>query len=308
MNMSGPANLHLLLRYWGENRDPEPYLQPNSRDETVMFYEMVDYIENRTGLAATLRMGGDIDTLKALLRSGIPVMVQIGYDNPEPDGWAGHYTIVNGYEERAGSLILVATFPEDGTDTPIAYDEFQRNWRAFNYSYMLVYPTEKAAEVTTILGKQADEVQNYHWAAEKADAEAALLTSGRDLFFAWYNRGTSLTYLEDYVGAKKAFEKAFSIYETLPFEERPWRMLWYQTRPYWAFFYTGSFQKVIEMATSTLESVGEPLLEESFYWRALAKEALGDLEGAISDLSEAIRLNPNFIAGKYQLRRLQGES
>jgi hypothetical protein len=48
------------------------------------------------------------------------------------------------------------------------------------------------------------------------------------------------------------------------------------------------------------------VLEESFYWRALAREALGDVTGAIDDLRESVRLNPNFGPGWEQLNRLEG--
>jgi hypothetical protein len=41
---------------------------------------------------------------------------------------------------------------------------------------------------------------------------------------------------------------------------------------------------VINLATTTLDAMSEPVLEESYYWRALAREALGDIDGAIQDL------------------------
>jgi tetratricopeptide (TPR) repeat protein len=298
----------LLLHYWGERGNPEAYLQPNENDETVMFYEMLNYVEEHTELKAMMRMGGKISTLKELVNVGIPVIIQKGYDSPPPDGWGGHYVIVNGYDEVAEVVILLAAYPEDGGDTPMPYAEFEQNWRAFNYSYMVVFPPERSEEVAGILGDQADEFHNYRYAVERAKNEIEQLTSDRDLFFAWFNLGTSLTYLQDYSGAQDAFNEAFSIFTTLADEERPWRILWYQTRPYWAFFYTGSYQMVVDLATSVLDTGLRPHLEESYYWRALAKEAMGDLEGAIQDLSESIRLNPNFVAGKYQLQRMNGES
>jgi hypothetical protein len=62
---------------------------------------------------------------------------------------------------------------------------------------------------------------------------------------------------------------------------------------------------VINLATTTLaDTISKPVLEESFYWRALAREAQGDVSGAIADLQEAVRLNPNFAPGWQQLDRL----
>ncbi len=45
----------------------------------------------------------------------------------------------------------------------------------------------------------------------------------------------------------------------------------------------------------------KPVLEESFYWRGLAREQTGDLEGAISDLKKSVELNSNFAPGYEQL-------
>jgi hypothetical protein len=308
LNMSGPLNLHLLLQFWGDQSNPEPFLQPNSHDETVMFYEMVNYVEDHTRLNAIMRMGGDIQMVKDMLDAGIPVMVEKGFDGPSSDGWESHYVVVDGYNDATDSLTILAAFPEDGGDISMSYQDFIDNWRAFNYSYMLVYPTDMGSQVQKLLSNQDDEFQNYQFAVDKADQDLQNLTGNRELFFAWFNKGTSLTYLQDFRGAKDAYDKAFSIYQELPLEVRPWRILWYQTRPYWAYFYTGNYQEVIDLATKTLESEQQPVLEESYYWRALAKEALGDLKGAVQDLNQAIQLNPNFIAGKYQLKRIKGES
>ncbi|HLE15046.1 MAG TPA: tetratricopeptide repeat protein, partial [Anaerolineales bacterium] len=61
------------------------------------------------------------------------------------------------------------------------------------------------------------------------------------------------------------------------------------------------------LANTTLnDTISEPVLEESFYWRGLAREALGDAPGALDDMRESVRLNPNFTPGWEQLSRLGG--
>jgi tetratricopeptide (TPR) repeat protein len=108
-----------------------------------------------------------------------------------------------------------------------------------------------------------------------------------------------------YADAATAYDKAFEIYANLDQAEkdRPYRMMWYQTGPYWAYDYTGRYQDVIDLADTTLStpSVG-PVLEESLYWRGLAENALGDSRAAIKDLKEAVRLNPHFMAAIDKLR------
>jgi tetratricopeptide (TPR) repeat protein len=153
------------------------------------------------------------------------------------------------------------------------------------------------------LGPQNDAQFNFQYAADLALQETATQT-GREQFFALFNRGTSLVYLEDYAGAAQAYDTAFSLYAALPQEERPWRLLWYQEGPYAAYYHTGRYQDVVNLAHSTLINVDKPVLEETYYWRGLAKEALGDRAGAIEDLQRAYDLNPNSTPAGEALRRL----
>jgi tetratricopeptide (TPR) repeat protein len=115
--------------------------------------------------------------------------------------------------------------------------------------------------------------------------------------------------LFEYADAAAAYDQAFRIYAELPnIDLRPFRMLWYQTGPYKAYYYSGRLQDTIDLADQTLyKTISEPVLEESFYWRALAKEAKGDIQGALADLHKAVEINPNFFVGWNQIRRIQGD-
>ena len=78
-------------------------------------------------------------------------------------------------------------------------------------------------------------------------------------------------------GAALVHDQVFKLYPSIPERERPWRILWYQTRPYWAYYYTGRYQDVINLATTTRNAMSEPVLEESYYWRAPIKVQLTSL-------------------------------
>jgi hypothetical protein len=79
-------------------------------------------------------------------------------------------------------------------------------------------------------------------------------------------------------------------------------MVWYQTGPYFAYFYTGRYQDVINLADVTLSTTTTgPTLEESLYWRAMAAYALGDFASAFADMRESVRLNPSFSPGLQRL-------
>jgi hypothetical protein len=312
-NYCGPANLSMALTFWGwdGNRDVVgKAIKPNDDDKNIMPYEMQDFVRaNAPGLDALVRFGGDIDLLKRMVAGGFPVVAEKGYyeyDYTGKLGWLGHYQFVTGYDDAKRVLIVQDTYVKDGKNHEFSYDDFIEGWRSFDYVFLVVFPQERADEVYNLLGPYADPDWATRHALEVAQSEAQALT-GIDQFFAWFNVGTSHVNLQEYGDATYAFDYAFStLYPNLPEDKmRPYRMMWYQTWPYWAYYYTGRYQDVINLANTTLyDTISEPVLEESFYWRGLAKEALGDSQGAIEDYRQSVRLNPNFAAGWEQLNRL----
>ena len=313
-NYCGPANLSMALTFWGWDGDRDvvgEYVKPEDKDKNVMPYELQDFVETQTeGMTALTRNGGDIEVIKSLIAAGFPVLTEKGYyerDYTGKLGWMGHYQFINGYDDARQAFTVQDTYIQGGKDHRLPYDELIEGWRSFNYLFMVIYPIERGEEVQRLLGPWADPVWANNHALEKAQAEAESLT-GIDQFFAWFNQGTSHTNLQQYPDAAAAYDQAFALYNNLTDDfQRPYRIMWYQTWPYWAYYYSGRYQDVINLANTTLiDTISEPVLEESFYWRALAREALGDTQGAIDDLREAVRLNPNFGAGWEQLNRLGG--
>jgi len=311
-NYCGPANLSMALTFWGwdGNRDVVgEYVKPSDKDKNVMPYEMEDFVETQTsGMGALTRMGGELEVIKRLIAAGFPVLVEKGYyeyDYTGTLGWLGHYQFVTGYDDSQGLFTVQDTYVDGGQNFKISYDEFVEGWRSFNYTFLVVYPQERVDEVLTILGPWADPVWANLNALAIAQTELQSL-SGIDQFFAQFNEGTSHVNLQQYVDGAAAFDRAFGLYANLAEDGmRPYRIMWYQTWPYWAYYYSGRYQDVINLADTTLnDTISEPVLEESLYWRALAREALGDLDGAIADFRQSVVLNPNFGPGWDQLARL----
>jgi hypothetical protein len=310
LNYCGPANLSMAMTFWGwqGNRDlVGRAIKPLPDDKNVMPYEMQEFIASESDLASIVRVGGDVETIKALVAGGFPALLETGTFLRDLTGvisWMGHYQLVTGYDDERQVFIIQDSYVS--ADHEMTYDDLVTNWRAFNYLYLVTYPNEREPELQAILGPRWDKVTSEQIAAQLASDEI-FNTSGRDQFFAWFNRGTSLMLLQDYAGAAAAYDEAFiNVYPSIPQGERPWRMMWYQTGPYWAYFYSGRYYDVINLATTTLSQMSDPVLEESFYWRALALEALGDTSGAVADLREAVTLNPNFSVAHNQLNRLTG--
>jgi hypothetical protein len=308
-NNCGPATLGMALSYWGWQGDQRPiasFTKPNPRDKNVMPYELADFVETQTDLRVLSRVGGDLDLLKRLIAAGFPVMIEKGLEVAGVEGWMGHYEVLAGYDDGKQVFNAYDSYEGDfsgGRTLPVSYQTVQTYWRHFNYTYLVIYPPEREAEVLAILGTSGDETTNTQLAAQLASDEI-FATSDRDLFFAWYNRGTNLMRLQDYAGAAAAYDEAFQLYAALDPEVRPWRVLWYQTGPYFAYYYTGRYWDVINLATQTLDNMSEPVLEESYYWRGLAREALGDVSGAIADYRTSVEMHAGFEPALAQLDRL----
>jgi hypothetical protein len=314
-NNCGPATLSMNLSYydWGKDqKDAAAVLKPNDRDKNVMPYEMVDFVNENTDLRAISRMGGDLQTLKSLVSAGFPVLVEKGFE-PENlnEGWMGHFNLVVGYDDTRqvffthDSYLIIYQKDDDGIPgVEVPYEEMLRHWRSFNYVFVVVYPPDKVNDMLNALGPLQDQTTAYRVAYERAKQEINTLPDPREKFFAWFNAGTSLVYLQDYAGAADAYDMAFAQYPSIEEAKRPWRIFWYETGPYFAYYYSGRYQDVIDLADQTLQAMNEPVLEESYYWRARAKVALGDQKAAIKDLRQSLENHPGFIPSLNLLQEL----
>ena len=310
-NYCAPANLTMALSFWGRKdglTTVGTFLKPYEKDKNVMPYEMANYVEQKTDLAIAVRTAGSAELLKRLLVNGFPVLVEKGAYIKDISGvvsWMGHYEVVTGYDDARQVYIT-----QDSYYTPdfeVDYSTFLQGWRSFNYQFLIVYPKDRDAQIRSLLGpQQVDEKTSWNTALEIATREASSLT-GVDQFFAIYNRGSALAALEDYPAAAEAFDRAFTLYATFPEDKsiRPYRILWYQTGPYYAYFFTKRYQDVISKANATIASVlDEPALEESYVWRARAEEALGNKGAAVKDLQEALHYHPGFQPALDELARI----
>ncbi|MBI3243920.1 MAG: C39 family peptidase [Chloroflexi bacterium] len=305
-NNCGPATLTAALVYWGWRgsepdelvwyaagkdvrwqRDIASVIKPNKSDKNVMAYELANYAIEQAGLSAEIRYGGDIDVIKRFVANGFPVIIERGFREEEHgqvgQGWEGHYGLITGYDDNARKFLTQDSFK--GANYWRDYDAEVKDWRDFNYLYIILYPGNRAAEVTALLGPDADVGANYNRALAKAQADAARHTDPLDLAFDWFNVGTSLQLLERNEDAALAFDQARS-YGILPY-----RMLWYQTFMYKAYFYTERYQDVIDLANVTLQTPG---MEESLYWRGWAYYQLGDLDRAVADMRAALDAHPDW--------------
>ena len=318
-NYCGPANFSMALTYWGwdGNRDVigKAVMSINDKDKNVMPYELQDYItDNVPDMTSIIRNGGDIETLKRLVSAGFPVVVEIGVYEVDLNGkysWMGHYGFVTGYDDASQMVIYQDSYQPEPTTNPgpnrqIGYEKLIRQWRAFNYVFIVVHPVAKQNEVLTLLGPLADEEQANRHALEVARIESQTLTDV-DEYFAWFNAGTSHVALFEYADAAIAYDHAFNLYANLEVESsvRPYRMMWFQTGPYKAYYYTDRFTDVINLADTTLnDTIAEPVLEESLYWRGQAYYMAGKTDLAVKDYRAALKVHPKWLPATQALQDL----
>lgn len=323
-NYCGPANLTMALKFWGWPGDRDDvarvvkpgvqdpgldFIQQGRWDKNVMPYEMADFVVEHTDFNIVIRYGGTVDLLKRLIAGGFPVVVEKGYYEADYTGkvaWLGHYLFTTGYDDAAGEFIVQDAYLRPGKNMRVDYQTYLDGWRSFDYLFFVVYPPERQEQLFNLLGDWLDPNFSYQYALQTAEQEIQT-QEGIDLFFAWFNKGTSLVKLQRYGEAAAAYDQAFRVYAELQEDDtqRPYRIMWYQTGPYWAYYYTGRYQDVINLANTTLyETIAEPTLEESLYWRGQAYLALGQTVDAIADFREAVRLNPNFKAALAALQQL----
>lgn len=293
-NNCGPTNLSMVLAYHGievHQLDIAAVIRPTYEDRNVSPSELADYVTAQTGLSAAVVVGADLTLLKRLLAAGLPVIVEQGLVPSADVGWMGHYLTLFGYDEREQIFYTRDSFlgpwEEDGRES---YETVLADWRPFNHVAVVIFPPEQELVVAGILGQTwRDPVST--WAAAAEQARAAIQADATDAF-AWFNLGSALTRLHQFGGDGELLAQAVAAFDQARLLELPPRMLWYQFTPYEAYLAAGRTADVLALAEATLSSQGGRNVEETYIFRALARQSQGDEVGAAADLRRAAQLNP----------------
>jgi tetratricopeptide (TPR) repeat protein len=298
-NNCGPATLAMNMSYFGSKlsqADVAAALRPYRDDKNVSPDEMAAYARAR-GLQAIVRVNGDAGRLKRLLSAGVPVLLETWYE-PKPNDGMGHYRLLVGYDDAAREWIAYDSYDGRGLDKSqpyagirLPYDEVARLWEAFNRTYVVLYDETRAAAVEGILATDLEDATMLAAALEKARVTA--LDQPRNAF-AWFNAGSTLVALERYEDAAQMYDRARRI-------GLPWRMMWYQFGPFEAYYETGQYDEIISLADATLRNAQ---IEELYYWRGLAQQAVGDADAARESWRRAVELNRHFAPAHEALQAL----
>lgn len=306
-NNCGPANLTMVMNFHGHNRDQLEVggaIKPNYDDRNVSPEELTRYVNDETPLLSAWYSGGDIMILKRLLAEGFPVMVEKGLFLNDKQGWMGHYLTLYGYDDSERVFISHDTYlgPWDSSGRPIEYEILEEQWAQFNYTFVLVYSPDQEEDLVELLGPDII-VPELMWQNAALKAREMTVRDPQNAY-AWFNLGSSLTHLAELIGddqlfhsAAVAFDKSFTI-------GLPWRMLWYQFKPYVAYLAAGRIDDVLSLTQVTLTNHGGQEVEETYLYRGHALLASGELNRARDAYNHALRLNPIFVQAQQALDEL----
>jgi len=288
-NNCGPATLSMNLGFhgWqGSQVDAAKFLKPDQEDKNVSPDQMAEFARS-VGFNAIQRVNGTPDLVRALLRAGVPVLIEKGFEPEDDLGWMGHYELIVGFNDQRQEFIAMDSYL--GPYQSVPYAQFDKYWRQFNRTYLVIYPNDKAGQVTSLLGDQLDDATM--WAGSLAAAQQEAAANPNDPF-AWFNLGTNYVALQDWPNAAAAYDHARQL-------GLPWRMTWYQFGWFDAYLRTGRYDDVLALADATIKVT--PNIEEMFYYKGLALKALGNFDAARSQFELVLKYNPNFEPARQAL-------
>jgi tetratricopeptide (TPR) repeat protein len=295
-NNCGPATLALYLRFYGWQGDQftiSNVVKPLRADKNVNIDELQYFVLTQAGwLGAEFRVGGTIALLKEFIAAGFPIMIEesflIGEDYwPNDDHWTGHYLLLTGYDDVNGTFISQDAFK--GPNTLKSYRDLDKDWKAFNRVYMIVFPTQQADTIKGVLGPDWDKEVNRQHALDAAQASTV---SSPDDAFAWFNLGTNFAYFDKYSEAAQAYDQSFKI-------GLPQRMLRYQFGPFLVDFKLDRNDDLLSLTKYALNLT--PNSEEILLWRGWALYRSGDREGALKVIKDALVAHPGYSDAQYAL-------
>jgi tetratricopeptide (TPR) repeat protein len=297
LNNCGPASLAMNLKFFGWQGDQftiSDIIKPIPGDRNVNVEELQFYVRNYAGYLKTeYRVGGTVDRLKQILATGIPVMIEEGYTIDKnywlnDDRWAGHYLLINGYNDAAGTFLTQDVFI--GPDVEVKYADLDKRWQNFNRVYILVYPAEKEEELKQLMGDDWNVDTNRQKALETARSETK---SDPGNVYTWFNLGSNLVYFERYEEAAAAYDQARKI-------GFPQRMLRYQFGPFIAYFHSLRTEDLQTLTEYALQRTANS--EEALLWEGWAQYRLGHSSIALEYFQKALDARPGYADAEYALQ------
>ncbi len=294
-NNCGPASLSMVLNYYKKNTNQIELgnmMRPFNNswggidDKSVFPEEIVQYAQ-KYDLLAVHRPNGSIEKMKQLVSQNIPVIVRTWLNTRED---IGHYRIVRGYNDERKTILQDDSY--QGPDITYEYNTFEELWQPFNYSYIVIYPKEKKEVVEAILGQDLNEKNAWENVLKRSATEQ---NAQYNKTYIQYNQAVAYYYIGDYSKSIQIFEKIES--------QLPWRMLWYQPEPIYAYQRLKNQERVMYLTNSILFN-GNLAFSELYQARGEVYLALGNKDFARQEFENALNYNTNYESAQRALQYL----
>jgi tetratricopeptide (TPR) repeat protein len=297
-NNCGPAALSMMLHMFGwsgSQKDISDVIKPVLADRNVNPEELAYWVRNYAGwLRIEYRVGGDLETLKRLIAAKYPVIIEgttsLNPDDsgwPDDDLWAAHYLLITGYDDATQLFTVQDTY--HGPDQKVSYPQVQKEWKPFNYLYMIVYLPDQENELKGLLASNWDPDLNRQ--NSLAASQAATVDDPSDAF-AWFNLGSNFVYFERYDEANAAYDKAREL-------GLPQRMFRYQFGPFIANFQANRTDDLLALTDYALQRT--EMSEETWLWHGWALYRKGDGKKAVENWRKALSIHPGYQDALYAL-------
>ena len=299
-NNCGPASLATLMSYYGSSlnqADVAAVIHPDPDVRHVPYTQILMFARTQ-GFEAFWRVNGTADLLKLMVSNGMPVMIPTWHVDARGTGM-GHYRVVTGYDDALGEWILYDSLESRGIGREgpyrgirMSYAQLQEYWQVRNYTYLVIVPEDRLPIAAAIIGENMDDEYMWQQSLERAQAH---VDANPDDAFAWFTLGSN------YLG-NGMYEEAATSYDMARVIGLPFRMMWYQSGPFIAYYETGRMEEVVALADATIAVTDT--VEALHYWRGMGLAALGDTEGARSSFQRALALRANFAEAAEALEGL----
>ena len=281
-NNCGPAALSMALRFYGINvsqaelgQSLRPYQVPggDNDDKSVTLDELGEK-SKEYGFIPYHRPMGNPEVVKQFIANDMPVIART-LTKPTED--IGHYRVIKGYDETAGTFLQDDSL--QNKNLTYIYADFNEIWKKFNYEYLVLVPADKQKLAEQILGENADAKTAWQNAVENSEQE---LASTPNDIYARFNLSVALYIVGDYGRSTEEFEKVENL---LPF-----RTLWYQIEPIEAYYELGNYDRVFQITDRVLGYYNRAF-SELYILRGKIYQKQGNTEAARSEFQKAVFYN-----------------
>ena len=297
INNNGAAILSAALRYWGKIENQyqiAEIIHPHSFDPVVSFSDLSGYIDSRyPDLITITRMNGTKETLTAILKEDLPVLIQIQYPGTytywlRDDRWEAQYIIVHGYDSSTDTFSYQDSLKTNNAS--IGSAELLQRWYPFQRKYMIICPESQDTAIQNALSENYFEELNLQQAEVKFRTDSEMLPNDP---FAQYNYGVILHDLGDEYGAWEFFQK--SVEAALP-----QRFISYCPEILETALAIGYADDLADLTTPVLRK--NPYDEEMTVYRGWAEIVRGNIPEGTSLIEKAEKLNPNNEKVRYAVK------